>query len=163
LGCFWGIERNFWQAEGVYTTAAGYCGGWTPNPTYEEVCTSRTGHAESVLVVFDPQKISYERLLQLFWESHDPTQTMRQGNDVGTQYRSAIFTCSDAQLDAAKASLDRYQEALHGAGYGEIATEITEADLFYYAEGYHQQYLARNPNGYDCHVRTGVACPLPAR
>ncbi|MGH9292345.1 MAG: peptide-methionine (S)-S-oxide reductase MsrA [Acidimicrobiales bacterium] len=163
LGCFWGSERRFWEAPGVYTTAAGYSGGWTPNPTYEEVCSSRTGHAESVLVVFDGARTSYDELLQLYFECHDPTQLMRQGNDVGTQYRSGIYTTTDGQLEAAKATRDRYQEALGAAGYGEIVTEIAEAGPFYYAEDYHQQYLAKNPNGYDCHLRTGVACPLPAR
>ncbi len=160
LGCFWGAERRFWQIEGVYTTAVGYSGGYTPNPTYEEVCSSRTGHAEAVLVVFDPRTVTYEELLQCFWESHDPTQGMRQGNDVGTQYRSAIYTTSDAQLSAAKASRDRYQAALESAGYGDVTTEIDEAGDFYYAEAYHQQYLAKNPAGYCGLGGTGVSCPV---
>ena len=159
LGCFWGAERLFWQAEGVYTTAVGYAGGYTPNPTYEEVCSARTGHAEVVLVVFDPERTSYEEMLRIFWESHDPTQGMRQGNDMGTQYRSVIFTFSDAQLAAAKDSRDRFQEALTGAGHGEVTTEIAEAGPFYYAEDYHQQYLARNVNGYCGLAGTGVSCP----
>jgi peptide-methionine (S)-S-oxide reductase len=160
MGCFWGSERRFWQTEGVYSTASGYAGGHTPNPTYEEVCSSKTGHAEVVLVVFDPEKVTYDQLLEVFWESHDPTQGMRQGNDVGTQYRSAIYTASDEQLAAAKASRDRYQAALNAAGYGEITTEIAEAGPFYYAEDYHQQYLARNPNGYCGLGGTGVACQV---
>jgi len=160
LGCFWGAERKFWQAEGVYTTAVGYSGGYTPNPTYEEVCTARTGHAEVVLVAFDPTVTSYESLLRIFWEGHDPTEGMRQGNDVGTQYRSAIYTTSDAQLAAAKLSRDRFQAALTAAGYGEITTEIAEAGPFYYAEDYHQQYLAKNPGGYCGLGGTGVACPV---
>ncbi len=159
LGCFWGAERKFWETEGVYTTAAGYAGGFTPNPTYEEVCSGRTGHTEVVLVAYDPARVSYDRLLQVFWEAHDPTQGMRQGNDVGTQYRSAIFTYGPDQLDAAKRSLDRYQEELARAGYGRITTEIREAPEFYYAEDYHQQYLAKNPNGYCGIGGTGVACP----
>ena len=160
LGCFWGAERKFWQADGVYTTAVGYAGGYTPNPTYEEVCTARTGHAEAVLVVFDPAVTSYDELLRIFWESHDPTQGMRQANDMGTQYRSAIYTTTDAQLSAAKLSRDRFQEALKAAGHGEITTEIAEAGPFYYAEDYHQQYLARNINGYCGLGGTGVACPV---
>jgi peptide-methionine (S)-S-oxide reductase len=160
LGCFWGAERKFWQADGVYTTAVGYAGGYTPNPTYEEVCSGRTGHAEVVLVVFDPAVVSYDALLRIFWESHDPTEGMRQGNDVGTQYRSAIYTTSDAQLSAAKMSRDRFQGALSAAGHGEITTEITQAGPFYYAEDYHQQYLARNINGYCGLGGTGVACPV---
>ncbi|MFZ0173597.1 MAG: peptide-methionine (S)-S-oxide reductase MsrA [Acidimicrobiales bacterium] len=160
LGCFWGAERKFWQSDGVYTTAVGYGGGYTPNPTYEEVCTGRTGHAEVVLVAFDPAVTSYEALLRLFWESHDPTQGMRQGNDVGTQYRSAIYTTSDAQLSAAKLSRDRFQAAVKAAGYGEITTEIAEAGPFYYAEDYHQQYLAKNPSGYCGLGGTGVSCPV---
>jgi peptide-methionine (S)-S-oxide reductase len=160
LGCFWGAERKFWQADGVYTTAVGYAGGYTPNPTYEEVCSGRTGHAEVVLVVFDPAVVSYDELLRIFWESHDPTQGMRQGNDMGTQYRSAIYTTSDAQLSAAKVSRDRFQAALNAAGHGEITTEIAEAGPFYYAEDYHQQYLARNINGYCGLGGTGVACPV---
>src|SRR5215217_6089130 len=148
MGCFWGAERVFWQAPGVYTTAVGYAGGYTPNPSYEEVCSARTGHAEVVLVVFDPKQTSYDAMLKLFWENHDPTQGMRQGNDVGTQYRSAIFTTSDAQKDAAIASRETYQQQLSAAGYGEITTEVEKAGPFYYAEDYHQQYLAKNPNGY---------------
>jgi peptide-methionine (S)-S-oxide reductase len=159
LGCFWGAERKFWQAPGVYTTAVGYAGGYTPNPTYEEVCTSKTGHAEVVLVVFDPSKTSYGEMLKVFFEGHDPTQGMRQGNDVGTQYRSVIHTFSDEQLAAAKAQRDSFQEALSKAGYGEITTEIADAGPFYYAEDYHQQYLAKNPNGYCGLGGTGVACP----
>jgi peptide-methionine (S)-S-oxide reductase len=159
LGCFWGAERVFWQAEGVYTTAVGYAAGITPNPTYQEVCSGRTGHTEAVLVVFDPEVISYEQLLKLFWESHDPTQGMRQGNDVGTQYRSGIYCYTDAQLAAAKTSRDMYQEVLHAAGYGDITTEILPAPTFYYAEDYHQQYLAKNPHGYRCHSTTGVKFP----
>jgi peptide-methionine (S)-S-oxide reductase len=161
MGCFWGAERGFWELPGVYTTAAGYAGGSTPNPTYEEVCTARTGHTEVVLVAFDPERISYEELLKAFWEGHDPTQGMRQGNDVGTQYRSAIYTYSDAQRQAAEASRDRYQEALRAAGHsGEITTEIAGAGPFYYAEDYHQQYLAKVPNGYCGLGGTGVSCPV---
>ena len=160
LGCFWGAERRFWQLGGVYTTAAGYTGGYTPNPTYEEVCSSRTGHAEAVLVVFDPATISYEELLKVFFESHDPTQSMRQGNDIGTQYRSAIYASSDRQRSAAKAARDAYQEQLSAAGYGEIVTEIAEAGPFYYAEDYHQQYLSKNPAGYCGLGGTGVSCPV---
>ncbi len=160
LGCFWGAERKFWQADGVYTTAVGYAGGYTPNPTYEEVCTGGTGHAEVVLVVFDPAVTSYEEMLRIFWESHNPTQGMRQGNDTGTQYRSAIYTSSDSQLAAAKGSRDRFQASLTAAGYGEITTEIAEAGPFYYAEDYHQQYLAKNPGGYCGLGGTGVACPV---
>jgi peptide-methionine (S)-S-oxide reductase len=160
LGCFWGAERKFWQVDGVYTTAVGYAGGFTPNPTYEEVCSGRTGHAEVVLVVFDPAVVSYDELLRVFWESHDPTQGMRQGNDMGTQYRSAIYATSDAQLSAAKVSRDLYQAALTAAGYGEITTEIAEAGPFYPAENYHQQYLAKNPAGYCGIGGTGVACQV---
>jgi peptide-methionine (S)-S-oxide reductase len=160
MGCFWGAERVFWQAEGVYTTAAGYAGGFTPNPTYEEVCSAGTGHAEVVLVVFDPAKTSYEEMLRLFWENHDPTQGMRQGNDVGTQYRSAIYTESEAQREAAEASRATYQGSLSAAGHGEITTEIAPAGPFYYAEDYHQQYLAKNPNGYCGLGGTGVSCPV---
>jgi peptide-methionine (S)-S-oxide reductase len=160
LGCFWGAERVFWQAEGVYTTAVGYAAGITPNPTYQEVCSGRTGHTEAVLVVFDPEVISYEQLLKLFWESHDPTQGMRQGNDVGTQYRSGIYCYSDAQLAAAKTSRDMYQEVLHAAGYGDITTEILPAPTFYCAEDYHQQYLAKNPGGYCGLGGTGLSCPI---
>jgi peptide-methionine (S)-S-oxide reductase len=160
MGCFWGAERLFWQAPGVFTTAAGYAGGITPNPTYEEVCSGRTGHAEVVLAVFDPGRTSLDELLRIFWEGHDPTQGMRQGNDVGTQYRSAIYWHDEAQRDAALASRDRFQEALRKAGHGTITTEIAEAGPFYYAEDYHQQYLARNPNGYCGIGGTGVSCPV---
>jgi peptide-methionine (S)-S-oxide reductase len=160
LGCFWGAERVFWQAPGVYTTAVGYAGGFTPNPTYEEVCSGRTGHTEAVLVVFDPQETSYDEILRLFWENHDPTQGMRQGNDQGTQYRSAIYTADEAQRAAADASRERFQAELAKAGFGEITTEIAAAGPFYYAEPYHQQYLAKNPNGYCGLGGTGVACPV---
>jgi peptide-methionine (S)-S-oxide reductase len=162
MGCFWGEERRFWQVPGVWTTAVGYAGGFTPNPTYEEVCTGRTGHAEVVLVVYDPAKVTYEELLKVFWEGHDPTQGMRQGNDVGTQYRSAIYAYSPAQRKSAQASRDAYQKVLTEAGYGEITTEIREAPEFYYAEDYHQQYLSerKNPNGYCGAGGTGVACPV---
>jgi peptide-methionine (S)-S-oxide reductase len=160
MGCFWGAERVFWQAPGVYTTAVGYAGGQTPNPTYEEVCSTRTNHAEVVLVVFDPSETSYEAMLKLFWENHDPTQGMRQGNDVGTQYRSAIYWTSEAQRDAALASRDAFQANLSTAGYGEISTEIAEAGSFYYAEDYHQQYLDKVPNGYCGLGGTGVSCPI---
>jgi peptide-methionine (S)-S-oxide reductase len=160
LGCFWGAERVFWQADGVYSTAVGYAGGYTPNPTYEEVCSGRTGHTEAVLVVFDPAVISLEGVLRLFWENHDPTQGMRQGNDRGTQYRSAIYWADDAQRSAAEASRAMYRAELARAGYGEITTEIAEAGPFYYAEPYHQQYLAKNPNGYCGLGGTGVACPV---
>jgi peptide-methionine (S)-S-oxide reductase len=160
LGCFWGAERIFWQAPGVYTTAVGYAGGFTPNPTYEEVCSGRTGHTEAVLVVFDPQQTSYDEILRLFWESHDPTQGMRQGNDQGTQYRSEIYTVDETQRAAAEASRERFQQELARAGYGEISTEIAEAGPFYYAEPYHQQYLAKNPNGYCGLGGTGIACPV---
>jgi peptide-methionine (S)-S-oxide reductase len=156
LGCFWGAERRFWQAPGVFTTAVGYAGGHTPNPSYEGVCSGRTGHAEVVLVVFDPEKTSYDALLKLFWESHDPTQGMRQGNDVGTQYRSAIYATSPAQREAALASRDAFQRALRAAGYGEVTTEVRDAPEFYYAEDYHQQYLAKNPGGYCGLGGTGV-------
>jgi peptide-methionine (S)-S-oxide reductase len=159
LGCFWGAERRFWQTKGVWTTAVGYAGGVTPNPTYEEVCSGLTGHAEVVRVVFDPQLVGYEALLRVFWEAHDPTQGMRQGNDVGTQYRSAIYTHGEPQHAAALASRDAYQRALDRAGYGPITTEIRAAPPFYYAEGYHQQYLAKNPAGYCGLGGTGVACP----
>lgn len=161
LGCFWGSEEIFWQVDGVFTTAVGYAGGDTPNPTYEEVCSSRTGHAEVVLVVFDPARTSYDALLRIFWESHDPTAGMRQGNDVGTQYRSAIFTTSHGQQDVAEASRKTFQEVLGSAGYGEITTEIAPAHSFYYAEDYHQQYLAKSPHGYRCHAATGVKFPVP--
>jgi peptide-methionine (S)-S-oxide reductase len=160
LGCFWGAERLFWQLPGVYTTAVGYAGGYTPNASYEEVCSGRTGHTEAVLVVFDPAKLSYEDLLRTFWEGHDPTQGMRQGNDIGSQYRSAIYTYSDEQRQAAAASRDRYQERLSAERYGEITTEIADAGDFYYAEDYHQQYLAKNPNGYCGLGGTGVSCPV---
>lgn len=159
LGCFWGAERRFWETEGVYSTAVGYAGGYTPNPTYEEVCSGMTGHAEVVRVVFDPKIISYEQLLKLFWEEHDPTQGMRQGNDAGTQYRSAIYTYNAAQHAAAEASRARYAKRLAEAGYGPITTEIREAPEFYYAEPYHQQYLAKNPGGYCGLGGTGVSCP----
>jgi peptide-methionine (S)-S-oxide reductase len=159
-GCFWGVEKNFWQTPGVYATAAGYAGGYTPNPTYEEVCSARTGHTEAVLVVFDPAQISYEQLLKVFWEDHDPTQGMRQGNDVGTQYRSAIYTQSPEQEAVAKASRDMFQERLTAAGYGEITTEIVPLREFYYAEDYHQQYLYKVPNGYCPIHSTGVSCPV---
>jgi peptide-methionine (S)-S-oxide reductase len=160
MGCFWGAERLFWQIPGVYTTAVGYSGGFTPHPTYEEVCTGYTGHAEVVLVVFDPKQVSYEELLRVFWENHDPTQGMRQGNDVGTQYRSAIYVFGPAQRRAAEASRRAYQERLRAAGLGDITTEIRNAGPFYYAEGYHQQYLAKNPDGYCGIAGTGVACPV---
>ncbi len=160
MGCFWGAERVFWQADGVYTTAAGYAGGFTPNPTYEEVCSAGTGHAEVVLAVFDPNVSSFEAMLKLFWENHDPTHGMRQGNDVGTQYRSAIYVANDAQREAAEASKAMYQERLSAAGHGSITTEIADAGPFYYAEDYHQQYLAKNPNGYCGLGGTGVSCPV---
>ncbi len=159
-GCFWGVEKTFWQAPGVYTTAVGYAAGMTPNPTYEEVCSARTGHNEVVLVVYRPAEISYDDILKRFWEAHDPTQGMRQGNDVGTQYRSGIYASSDEQLAAAEASRERYQEALTKAGRGEISTEILPAPAFYYAEDYHQQYLAKNPRGYCGIGGTGVSCPI---
>ena len=159
MGCFWGAERKFWQAEGVYSTQVGYAGGFTPNPTYREVCSGQTGHTEVVRVVFDPKRISYEELLRIFWENHDPTQGMRQGNDIGTQYRSAIYTFGEEQLRAAEASRDAYQKALTEAGYGTITTEIREAPTFYFAEDYHQQYLAKNPGGYCGIGGTGVGCP----
>ena len=161
LGCFWGAERKFWQiGNGIHVTAAGYAGGHTPNPTYEEVCSGLTGHTEVVLVVFDPKIVAYEQLLKTFWESHDPTQGMRQGNDVGTQYRSAIYTFSDAQREAAEASKASYEAALRAKGLGTITTEIAPAGSFYYAEDYHQQYLAKNPAGYCGLGGTGVACPI---
>jgi len=160
LGCFWGAERDFWQLDGVYTTAVGYSGGLTPNPTYQEVCTGRPGHAEVVLVVFDPSKVSYQRLLQTFWESHNPTQGMRQGNDVGTQYRSAIYVLDEEQQRIAETSREQYQQALTKAGFGEITTEIVEAGPFYYAEDYHQQYLDKNKGGYCGIGGTGVSCPI---
>jgi peptide-methionine (S)-S-oxide reductase len=160
MGCFWGAEKKFWSIPGVWVTAVGYQGGGTPNATYRETCTGRTGHAEVVRVVFDPAVVSYERLLQVFWESHDPTQGHRQGNDVGTQYRSAIFAHGADQLAAAEASRAMYQAELAKAGYGAITTEIREAPPFYFAEDDHQQYLAKHPDGYDCHTATGVACPI---
>jgi peptide-methionine (S)-S-oxide reductase len=160
MGCFWGAERIFWQAEGVYTTAVGYAGGYTPNPTYEEACSGRTGHAEVVLVVFDPAVLPLEGVLRLFWEGHDPTQGNRQGNDVGTQYRSALYWTDEAQRSAVEASREMFQAELAKAGYGEISTELTAAGPFYYAEDYHQQYLAKNPNGYCGLGGTGVACPV---
>jgi peptide-methionine (S)-S-oxide reductase len=163
LGCFWGAERKFWElGDGVYVTAVGYAGGSTPNPTYEETCSGRTGHTEVVLVVFDPKKISYEALLKTFWESHNPTQGMRQGADVGTQYRSAIYTYGDAQAKAAMASKAAYEKALAAKGLGAITTEIKPADTFYFAEDYHQQYLAKNPAGYCGLGGTGVSCPIGA-
>jgi peptide-methionine (S)-S-oxide reductase len=162
LGCFWGAEQVFWQADGVYTTAVGYSGGFTPNPTYEEVCTGKTGHAEVVLVVFDPAKIAYRDLLKLFWEAHDPTQGMRQGGDVGTQYRSAIYTTSDAQVQTAEETRDAYQDALKRARYGAITTEIAPAGPFYYAEDYHQQYLHKIPWGYCGLEGCPVSLPVPA-
>jgi peptide-methionine (S)-S-oxide reductase len=160
MGCFWGIERRFWELEGVYTTAVGYAGGTTPDPDYKLVCAGSTGHAEVVLVVFDPAVISYEQLLAVFWENHDPTQGMRQGNDIGTQYRSAIYTLNDDQDAAARQSLPEYQAQLHKAGYGDITTEIKTLDKFWYAEDYHQQYLAKNPGGYCGVGGTGVSCPV---
>jgi peptide-methionine (S)-S-oxide reductase len=160
MGCFWGAEQIFWQAEGVYSTAVGYAGGFTPNPTYEEVCSGRTGHTEAVLVAFDTAATRYEEMLKLFWEGHDPTQGMRQGNDVGTQYRSAILWHDEVQRIAAEASKDAYQEMLTRAGHGEITTEIAAAGEFYYAESYHQQYLAKNPDGYCGLGGTGVSCPV---
>jgi peptide-methionine (S)-S-oxide reductase len=160
MGCFWGAERRFWQADGVYSTAVGYAGGHTPNPTYEEVCSGLTGHAEVVLVVFDPVQITLETVLKLFWEGHDPTQGMRQGNDMGTQYRSAIYYSDDTQRAAAEATRDAYQRALTDAGRGKITTEIAPLHEFYYAEDYHQQYLAKVPNGYCGLGGTGVSCPI---
>ena len=159
MGCFWGAERKFWEAPDVYTTAVGYAGGYTRNPTYQEVCSGMTGHTEVVLVVFDPSRTSFEEMLRIFWENHDPTQGMRQGNDVGTQYRSAIYTYSPGQHAQALASRDVFQDRLTAAGYGRITTEIEQAPAFYYAEGYHQQYLAKNPNGYCGLGGTGVTCP----
>ena len=162
MGCFWGAERRFWQTAGVYTTAVGYAGGVTPNPTYEEVCSGRTGHTEVVLVVFDPAQVSYEALLKVFWEAHDPTQGMRQGNDIGTQYRSAIYTYDAEQMAAAEQSRQAFQEALVASGHGLITTEIRSAPTFYYAEHYHQQYLAKVPNGYCGLGGTGVCLPATA-
>src|SRR3954469_15583195 len=160
MGCFWGAERKFWETPGVITTAVGYAGGYTPNPTYEETCSGRTGHTEAVLVVFDPEKISYEQILKLFWENHDPTQGMRQGNDTGTQYRSAIYTTAPEQRAAAEASKDAFGERLRAARYGPVTTEVAELGEFYYAEDYHQQYLAKVPNGYCGLGGTGVSCPI---
>ena len=160
MGCFWGAERKFWQLPGVFTTAVGYAGGLTPNPTYQEVCSGQTGHTEVVLVVFDPAKVSYQKILETFWENHDPTQGMRQGNDVGTQYRSAIYAYSPAQQRAAEESRKVYQDRLTAAGHGRITTEIADAPPFYYAEDYHQQYLAKNPDGYCGLGGTGVSCPI---
>jgi peptide-methionine (S)-S-oxide reductase len=160
MGCFWGVERKFWQTPGVWVTAVGYVAGVTPNPTYEEVCSGRTGHTEAVLVVYDPKTVTYSQLLKVFWEGHDPTQGMRQGADIGTQYRSGIYVENDAQAQAAEASLNAYQQALSERRYGKITTEITEAGPFYFAEGYHQQYLAKNPGGYCGVDGTGVSCPI---
>ena len=160
MGCFWGAERKFWEADGVYTTAVGYAGGFTPNPTYEEVCSGRTGHNEVVLVVFDPSKTSYDEMLRVFWENHDPTQGMRQGNDAGTQYRSGIYCFGTAQLEAAEASRVMFQQRLSESGFSTITTEIVEAPTFFYAEDYHQQYLAKNPGGYCGLGGTGVSCPI---
>ena len=160
MGCFWGADRKFWQTEGVYSTFVGYAGGFTPNATYEEVCSGLTGHAEVVGVVYDPSVVSFERILQVFWESHDPTQGMRQGNDMGTQYRSAIYFTDESQGSAVELSAKMYQERLHEAGYGEITTEVAPLGEFFYAEPYHQQYLAKNPNGYCGIGGTGVSCPV---
>ena len=160
MGCFWGAERDFWETPGVISTAVGYAGGHTPNPTYEEVCSGRTGHTEAVLVAYDPKQVSYDDLLRVFWEGHDPTQGMRQGNDVGTQYRSAIYYANDEQRQAAEASAAAFGERLKGAGFGEVTTEIAPAGDFYYAEDYHQQYLAKVPNGYCGLGVTGVSCPI---
>jgi peptide-methionine (S)-S-oxide reductase len=159
MGCFWGAERRFWKMPGVYTTSAGYAGGATPNPSYEEVCSGMTGHAEVVMVVYRPAEVGYDELLRVFWETHDPTQGYRQGNDVGTQYRSTIYTTTDAQLDQAKRSQDVYQAVLTEQGFGEITTEIEPLGEYYFAEDYHQQYLGKNPHGYDCHANTGIAYP----
>jgi peptide-methionine (S)-S-oxide reductase len=160
MGCFWGAERKFWEAPGVYTTAVGYAGGLTAHPTYEEVCSGRTGHTEVVLVVFDPARTSYEEVLRIFWEHHDPTQGMRQGNDIGTQYRSAVYTFGDQQAMLARTSLAMFEDRLRAAGFGGITTEVRAAPEFYYAEDYHQQYLAKNPNGYCGLGGTGVSCPI---
>ena len=160
LGCFWGAERLFWQARGVYTTAVGYAGGATPNPTYDEVCSGRTGHAEVVLVAWNPALTSFDEMLKIFWEGHNPTEGMRQGNDVGTQYRSAIYTTTPAQLEAAERSAAMFSERLKGVGFGDVTTEIAPSGAFYYAEDYHQQYLAKNPNGYCGLGGTGVTCPI---
>lgn len=161
LGCYWGAERMFWETNGVVNTAVGFMGGFTPNPTYEESCTGRTGHTETVQVAFDPSQVTYDDLLRIFWEAHDPTQLHRQGNDIGTQYRSAIFPVDENQQAAAEASKQRFQAALREAGYGEITTEIAPGQRFYYAEAEHQQYLHKNPDGYDCSHATGVSCRLP--
>ncbi len=160
LGCFWGAERAFWQIPGVHVTAVGYAGGHTPNPTYQEVCTGMTGHNEVVLVVYDPQKVSYEMILKAFFEAHDPTQGMRQGNDIGTQYRSGIYVAGQEQRQAALSAIAAYQTALSQKGYGKITTEVVDRPAFYFAEDYHQQYLAKNPNGYCGHGGTGVSCPV---
>ena len=160
MGCFWGEERRFWQVPGVFTTAVGYAGGYTPNPTYEEVCTGRTGHAEVVLVAYDPSLVSYPDLLRVFWEGHDPTQGMRQGNDIGTQYRSGLYVVNDAQAAEAEASREAYQQALSKQGFGKVTTEVAPAGPFYFAEDYHQQYLAKNPHGYCGIGGTGVTCPI---
>ena len=160
MGCFWGAEKKFWQLNGVYTTAVGYAGGYTPNPTYREVCSGQTGHNEAVLVVFDPRQVSYAELLRVFWENHDPTQGMRQGNDVGTQYRSGIYYYGEAQREAAERSKEAFQQKLSQAGYGAITTEILPAPEFYYAEDYHQQYLSKNPDGYCGLGGTGISCPV---
>jgi peptide-methionine (S)-S-oxide reductase len=160
MGCFWGVERLFWAIPGVWVTAVGYAGGITPNPTYEEACSGRTGHTEAVLIAFDPKAVSYERLLKVFWENHDPTQGMRQGNDVGSQYRSAIYTYSDQQALQAQASKAAFAQALAGRGYGAVTTEVAPAGPFYFAEAYHQQYLAKNPGGYCGLAGTGVSCPI---
>jgi len=159
MGCFWGAERRFWQLPGVYTTSAGYAGGATPNPSYEEVCSGRTGHAEVVMVVYRPEEVTYDQLLRVFWETHDPTQGYKQGNDIGTQYRSTIYTTTDGQLDQAKRSQDVYQSVLTANGFGDITTEIEPLGEYYFAEDYHQQYLAKNPWGYDCHANTGITYP----
>ncbi len=159
MGCFWGAERRFWQMDGVFTTSAGYAGGATPNPSYEEVCSGMTGHAEVVQVVYDPSIVSYDELLKVFWETHDPTQGYRQGNDIGTQYRSTIYTTTDGQHDQAKRSQDVYQSVLTDQGFGDITTEIAPLEEYYFAEDYHQQYLGKNPHGYDCHANTGIAYP----
>jgi len=162
MGCFWGAERLFWRLPGVYSTAAGYAGGITPNPTYEEVCSGRTGHTEAVLVVYDPKEVTYDQLLKVFWENHDPTQGMRQGNDIGTQYRSAIYATTDEQYARALESRELFQDVTRSAGYGDVTTEIAKAGDFYYAEDYHQQYLsdAKNPNGYCNHGPNGLSCPI---
>ena len=159
MGCFWGAERRFWRMPGLYTTSAGYAGGVTPNPSYEEVCSGRTGHAEVVQVVYDPDQVSYDELLRVFWETHDPTQGYRQGNDVGTQYRSTVYTTTDSQVDQAKRSKDIYQSVLTEKGFDEVTTEIEPLGEYYFAEDYHQQYLGKNPHGYDCHANTGIAYP----